>query len=99
MVWLGVTWGDCGPSQIFSYSPFKFSYADNFYRHQVQEVKLRRFFTHAGDTVSERVITMMQFWLRVMFSHELYKSNMVDITDSLISSNIRVLLLHSGVHA
>ena len=51
------------------------------------------------DTVTERVTRVMQFWLCLMFSHELYKINIVDVTGSLIPHKISVLSLHSEAHA
>ena len=71
----------------------------NFCHHQAQEGKLCRFCRHADGTVTGRVITFMQFWLCLMFSHELYKINIAEVTGSLISPKIRVLPLHSSVHA
>ena len=59
VAWLGGAWGACAPN--FRLLTFKFSYSENFCRHQIQEVKLCRFWVHADDTVTERVITVMQF--------------------------------------
>ena len=71
---------------------------DNFCHHRAQEGKLCRFCRHTNGTVWERVITFMQFWLCLMFSHELYKINIAEVTGSLIFPKTRVLPLHSVVH-
>ena len=57
---LGGDWGACDP-QNFQLLTFKFSCTDNFCHHQAQEGKLCLFCSHADGTVTEPVITFMQF--------------------------------------